>query len=273
MLLKVLLFILVQEIFGNLPVNYIGNGLSVEDYKKLSLCESTVCILDSERSFNYASQSNQSNPCLDMKEFACGNYFQRKTDNQNDGFEIELETLYFQQLEEVLKLEIEEEEPIVIKVVKKYFEKCTDPNYVRKEGKAEAFALLSEFGKFPLFESNLVNHLKHNNSSRKENLFVHKPSVCYKPTTSKDLNKLHYKTTYNKMLEDGFQLSEQATQEAFLDYQDYNMFKNDKKESNCMTTIDNIDSYLNITSRLNWETTRNFELKINLEQHLESVQD
>lgn len=128
MLLKVLLIIFVQEISGHLPTDYIGNGLTVEDYKKLSLCNSNVCILDSERSAFYASKSNQSNPCLDMMNFACGNYIQRKRDNQNNGFEIELEILYFQQLKEVLNLEIKEEEPKVVKIVKKYFEKCIDPS-------------------------------------------------------------------------------------------------------------------------------------------------
>lgn len=128
MLLKVLLFIFVQEIFGHLPTDYIGNGLSVEDYKKLILCDSNVCILDSERSASYASKSNESSPCLDMMNFACGSYFQHKKDNQNNGFEIELETLYFQQLKEVLNLEIKEEEPKVVKIVKKYFKKCIDPS-------------------------------------------------------------------------------------------------------------------------------------------------
>lgn len=139
MLLKVLLFIFVQEIFGHLPIKYIGNGLSVEDYKKLGLCDSRVCILDSERSVNYASQSSQSNPCLDMKEFACGNFFKNKADYQINGFEIELETLYFQQLKEILKLEIEEDEPKVMKIVKKYFKKCADPSNMFKLSDKDAF--------------------------------------------------------------------------------------------------------------------------------------
>ena len=128
MLLKVLLLLFVQEIFGDLPINYIGNGLSVEEYKKLSLCNSNVCILDSKRIASYASQSNQSNPCLDMNDFACGNFFQQKKANENVGFEIELEEIYFQQLKEVLMIEIKEDEPKVVKVVKEYFQKCNDPS-------------------------------------------------------------------------------------------------------------------------------------------------
>lgn len=129
MLLKLLIFYFLGEILGN-STNFLGNYLSVEDYKKLELCESSVCILDSERIASYASESKQSQPCSNMNDFACGTFFKPKKVNENEGFELELEKIYYQQLKEVLSDEIQEEDEKVVKVVKKYYQKCVDASKI-----------------------------------------------------------------------------------------------------------------------------------------------
>lgn len=149
---------------------------------------------------------------------------------------------------------------------------------MRKEGKSEAFSLLSEFGKFPAFERNwkasdfnlekviLTTILQEKRISLCEE--SKEPLICLTIFGFGKDERIGLDVV-KQMLQDGFQLPEKAIQEAFLDYQDYNKFMNDLKESNYITSIENIDSYLNITSELNWVTTIKSELDKRFSLHLE----
>ena len=148
---------------------------------------------------------------------------------------------------------------------------------MRKEGKEETFSLLSEFGKFPVFESNwkasdfnlekviTTTILQEKKISLCEE--SKEPLICLSIFGFGDDERIKLKVV-EQMLQDGFKLPQDAIQEAFLDYQDYNKFKDDVKDD--YTTIDNIDSYLNITSGLNWETAIKIELDKRFSFHLES---
>lgn len=139
--------------------------------------------------------------------------------------------------------------------------------------------MLSKFGKFPVFESNWkASDFNFEKTMLTTILQEKRISLCEESKEllicfntfgfGKDVRIKH--KAVRQMLEDGFQLPENLIQEAFLDYQDYNKFTNDVEKSNYITTIDNIDSYLNFTSGVNWETTIKSELDKRFSLHLEN---
>lgn len=152
-------------------------------------------------------------------------------------------------------------------------------DYIRKEGRSEAFSLLSEFGKFPAFERNWnasdfnLGKVIFRTVLQEKRISLceesKEPLICL-TVFGFGKDERIAQDVVKQMLQDGFELPENAIQEAFLDYQDYNKFMNDVKDSNYITSIGNIDSYLNITSEINWETTIKSELDKRFSFHLES---
>ena len=114
MLLKVLILFLLHESAIAQMHSYIGNQISVEEYKKLDLCESKICLEDVLRITSYASDKKDSDPCVNFDDFACGGY--NKIQLKED--------LKVQRLETILSQDINEDEPKAFKVMKKYFQKC-----------------------------------------------------------------------------------------------------------------------------------------------------
>lgn len=117
MLLQVLILILLHECHAQLhsfPINYIGNQFSVAEYKELNVCESRVCQDDATRFFSSASHKNDSDPCVNFNDFACGNF--DKLQKQKDQHS----------LKTILSKEIYEGEPKIFKLVKRYFQKCVN---------------------------------------------------------------------------------------------------------------------------------------------------
>lgn len=146
---------------------------------------------------------------------------------------------------------------------------------MKTKGQEEAFSLLSEFGKFPIFEKSwktsdfklekviLTTILQKSRISLCED--SKEPLICLS-IFGFGKNVRIKEEVVRKMFQEGFNLQESAIHEAFLDYQDYNIFNDN---SNTQTTIENIDATLNITSRLNWEILIKSELDKRFSFHLE----
>ena len=181
MLLKVLILLLLHECNAQLNVfeiDYLGNQFSVEEYKKLDVCYSEICMTDSKKIMAQATHKNDSDPCLDFSNFACGHFNAYRPINDRYftvGFESDLQAQWNDYMRRILKQKIQEDEPKIFKIVKKYYQKCVNSSEfcvislnfkrfliylfvitanVRNEGKAEFKSLLDKFGKFPIFEDN-----------------------------------------------------------------------------------------------------------------------
>ncbi|CAO1429928.1 unnamed protein product [Diamesa hyperborea] len=112
---------------------------------------------DAKRIIGSASYKNDSGPCVDFEEFACGHFFNFRAPNDRYnyiGFDNEFHRQHEHRLKRILKEKIHDNEPKIFKVMKSYFHKCVNSDFVRSKGKAEIFLLLSEFGEFPLFNKN-----------------------------------------------------------------------------------------------------------------------
>lgn len=123
MLLQVLILILLHECHAQLhsfPIDYIGNQLSLAEYKELNVCETRVCQEDATRFFSCASHKNDSDPCVNFNDFACGNF--NKFQSISYDKDLKLEDQH--RLKTILSKDIHEDEPKIFKIVKRYFQKC-----------------------------------------------------------------------------------------------------------------------------------------------------
>ena len=78
---------------------------------------------------NTASHKNISDPCKDFQEFACGHFFEFQAPNDRYyriGFwnEIDRQNQHLHKL--MLKEKIHKDEPKIIKIIKRYFQKCVN---------------------------------------------------------------------------------------------------------------------------------------------------
>ena len=132
MLLKVLILLLLHESLAQLNVfetEYLGNQLSVEEYKELDICVSKVCMKDAKRFIFHASHKNDTDPCVDFKEFACGHFFDYRASNDRYltiGYESSLFAQHLDYLKRILRQKIQKDEPKIFKIVKTYYQKCVN---------------------------------------------------------------------------------------------------------------------------------------------------
>lgn len=133
MLLKVLILYLVylsslECTLHSKPFDYIGNQMSIDDYKELDICESKVCMDDAERFRSYASLNNDSDPCVDFRNFACGNFDELYNEtyhhDKQTGFESDMKLQYYRNMKDILEQEIQPDEPEIFKVTKTFYKKC-----------------------------------------------------------------------------------------------------------------------------------------------------
>lgn len=112
------------------PIKYIGKSYSVEEYEKLDICELEVCKKDAEKFLSLASHENNSDACASLEEFSCGNFIKfgatKYTSNFN-GVEMDVDAEFSDYLKIVLEEEIREDEPKIVKLVKKYHQNCVSP--------------------------------------------------------------------------------------------------------------------------------------------------
>ena len=132
MLLKLLILLLFQESLAQLNVfeiDYIGNQLSVEEYKKLDICYSPICLSDAKRFMFYSPHKNVTDPCVDFDRFACGHFFDYRATNdryQQVGHDNNLIAQHYDYMKRVLKKKILKDEPKIFKLVKTYYQKCVN---------------------------------------------------------------------------------------------------------------------------------------------------
>ena len=132
MLLKVLILFLLHDCHAQLlefHIDYLGDEISVEEYKNSSLCLSFACLKDAKRIMNIASHKNSSEPSKNFTEFACGHFYEYGAPNDRyiwTGFhnELERQKQHYQKL--MLKKKIQKDEPKIFKIMKSYFQKCVN---------------------------------------------------------------------------------------------------------------------------------------------------
>lgn len=134
MLLKVLILFIVslsriECVLHSFPIDYIGSSLSVEEYKNSDICESRICMMDAKRMIAHASLRNDTDPCVDFQEFACGHFFEfRHTNDRHHsiGMMNEIWRQRHHYTKRILKEKIQEDEPKITKIFKSFFQKCNN---------------------------------------------------------------------------------------------------------------------------------------------------
>ena len=182
MLFKVLILFVLHECHGqfqSFPFDYFGKTYTVEEFKKLDVCYSKICLSDAKRIIAYSSIRNDSDECNHFNKFACGQFYEFKPLNERYrtvGFENDLDVQYNYYMKLMLKKKIDKNEPKIFKLLKKYYQNCVSSgelnicsvfkvekkpdfnfifkDYVRKDGKEEFKSYLEQFGKLPIFEEN-----------------------------------------------------------------------------------------------------------------------
>lgn len=109
---------------------FLGTSLTDEEYSRREFCSTKYCILDNDRLIYSASQnSTLVNPCEDFKTFALGEFFKHRVLNDRYayiGFNAEVQSRLLERQRIVLKKPVTETDPIIFKLVKSYFQNCTN---------------------------------------------------------------------------------------------------------------------------------------------------
>lgn len=108
---------------------YLGDYVTDEEYNNKKLCYSKYCLLDADRIISAASLSSSVNPCDDFKSFAAGEFFKYRVPNDSygfNGFQNDVRRAFKEKQRAVLKEPVRPDEPRMFKVLKKYFQQCTD---------------------------------------------------------------------------------------------------------------------------------------------------
>ena len=132
MLYKVLILLILSKVecvLHSFGTDYIGNSVSVEDYKKFNLCLNKVCVRDAKRFLSFASYNNDTDPCMNFKEFSSGHFYEFRATNDRYrfiGLSNEFQRQKQHRLKRILREKIEDNEPKVFKLMKSYFQKCVD---------------------------------------------------------------------------------------------------------------------------------------------------
>ena len=108
--------------------NYLNCSINV-DSKNQVLCESKVCILDTDLIFTAATQDSSVLPCSDFPEFAIGSFKKYRALNdryQYKGMQSDVEEIHREKSRKVLSEKVKENEPHLFKVFKRYFSMCVN---------------------------------------------------------------------------------------------------------------------------------------------------
>lgn len=115
--------------YGTFPIKYIGNFLTIEAYENLTLCDSSVCLMDSQRLVDDMSYDTRSNPCEGFKNFSCGTFYQFRAENERYdqiGFRRDYELRNDEKRHKALKAKIQDGDGKAVRVVKNFYQKCID---------------------------------------------------------------------------------------------------------------------------------------------------
>lgn len=128
-----IIILLFCDRIATFDIDYIGNFTNVGDNR--NLCDSKICLMDSNRLLLAASQ-NFTNPCEDFKEFSLGSLIKYRALHdryERVGFFHDVEMLHYERLRNVLAVPVESDEVLPFKVAKSFFQKCTNSSEKRWE--------------------------------------------------------------------------------------------------------------------------------------------
>ena len=113
--------------YGNFPIKFIGNYLTINEYENLTLCDTKICLLDAQTLIEDASYNKSIHPCDDFNEFSCGTFLQDRALNEryeSIGLERDLELTNDEKMHKVLKQTVNENDGKAVKIVKNVYQKC-----------------------------------------------------------------------------------------------------------------------------------------------------
>ena len=123
-----LMFIAMSIGYGPFPVKYIGDYLTENEYKNLTICGSKICLADAEILIDHASH-DKIDPCKDSYNFSCGNFNKERALNERYefiGFLKNVDLSKNEKRHRVLKQLVEENDLKAVKIIKNFYRKCTD---------------------------------------------------------------------------------------------------------------------------------------------------
>ena len=109
---------------------YLGNYTSFEEYNKRELaCDTTICLLDSQRLLLAATHNRTIKPCDDFREFAVGRFIKLGAlDDRKEsiGFYNDVLAQYYERIRKVLAAIIDESDIRPLKIAKNFSRKCVN---------------------------------------------------------------------------------------------------------------------------------------------------
>lgn len=127
----VLIFVLLENILC-FKIQFFGKYVSDDDYAKRKLCNTNICLLDTDRLISSATQNSSVHPCNDFKEFTMGEFYKHRVLNDRYsyiGFQLYTQHLFKERQRIVLNKSFAENEPKTFKVLKSFFSKCTNSGF------------------------------------------------------------------------------------------------------------------------------------------------
>lgn len=115
--------------YGPFPIQYIGNYLTINQYDNLTLCQSKICLLDSEKLIASASYISNLNPCESFRNFTCGTFYEDRALNEryeSIGFQRDLEVRNDEKRHKALKGATRTDDGKAVRIVKNLYQKCID---------------------------------------------------------------------------------------------------------------------------------------------------
>ena len=113
--------------YGNFPIRFIGNYLTIDEYENLTLCDSKICLIDADTLIENASYNKSVLPCDDFNEFCCGTFLQDRALNEryeSIGLKRELEVKNDEKMHRVLKQAVNEKDGKAVKIIKNFYQNC-----------------------------------------------------------------------------------------------------------------------------------------------------
>ena len=132
LLWKILILLNIVSLFAvcDFDSQYLGNSITFEEYNKLELaCDTTICLLDSQRLLLAATHNRTIKPCDDFKEFSNGRFIKLGAlDDRKEfiGFYNDLYAQDWERIRKVLATIIHESDIRPLKIAKNYYRKCVD---------------------------------------------------------------------------------------------------------------------------------------------------
>lgn len=123
-------FVIFQTLKSDFGTDLLGNFLSDDEYRNRTFCWTPACLYDAgSLIYDADHDSNQTNPCLNFKKFAMGEFLEHRVPSDRYpiiGFQWDIDLQYYEKQKRILHKKSKDGDPEVFNVIKSFFKKCSN---------------------------------------------------------------------------------------------------------------------------------------------------